>query len=70
MSTTDNGQSCNQSAFLWVGNSWSLNFLRDSSVKTDDFIKMINSLSKTDDFIKMLNSLSKTNDFIKNDKFV
>ena len=36
----------------WVGNSWSLNFLRDSSVKTDDFIKMINSFNKTDDFIK------------------
>ena len=52
-------------SMTWVGNSWSLNFLRDSSVKTDDFIKMINSLDKTDDFIKMINSLSKTDDSIK-----
>ena len=54
----------------WAGNSWSLNFLRDSSVKTDDFIKMINSLSKTNDFIKMINFFDKTDDFIKNDKFI
>ena len=26
-------------------------------------------INKTDDFIKMINSLNKTDDFIKNDKF-
>ena len=30
---------------------------------------MIHLFCKTDDFMKMLNSLSKTDDFIKNDKF-
>ena len=30
---------------------------------------MIDLLSKTDEFIKIINSLSKPDDFIKNDKF-
>ena len=30
---------------------------------------MINLFNKTNDFIKMIYSLSKTNGFIKNDKF-
>ena len=30
---------------------------------------MINLLSKTNDFIKIMNSLSKTDDSIKDDKF-
>ena len=30
---------------------------------------MISLFNKTDDFIKMINSLSKADDFIKNDKF-
>ena len=38
-------------------------------IKTDYFIKLINSLSKTDDSMKMINSLSKTDDFTKTHKF-